>query len=66
MWSEKVEARAKMQNWQTAEGGALGNKQLRLLNLPRATLIFISKDFSRVWQAVLGSVQISWICQDYE
>lgn len=66
IWNKKVEVRAQMQNWQTAEGVTWGNKQLHMLTIPRATLIFINKDFSRVWWTSLRSVQISSICQDYE
>lgn len=66
IWNNKVEVRAQMQNWQTAEGVTWGNKQLHMLTTPRATLIFINKDFSRVWWTFLRSVQISSICQDYE
>lgn len=66
MWSTKVEVRAKMQKWHTTEGGAEGYKQLQILNVPRAAVIFINKDFSRVWWAFLRSVQVSSIGQDYE
>lgn len=52
--NRKVEVRAKMQRWWTTEGGARKNKQLQMFSAPRAALIFINKDFSRVWHIFSG------------
>lgn len=46
---DRKEVRAKMQNWQNTGGMAQENMQLQKLNIPRAALIFINKEFSRVW-----------------
>lgn len=53
MWNIK-EVWVKMQKWQTTGGGAEGHEQLQVLNILRATLIFIKEDFSRVWWIFSG------------
>lgn len=66
VWYLKAEVRAKMQKWQSTQGGAQGDQQPQMLTLPGATWIFMRKDFSRVWHTCLRSLQISSICQDHE